>query len=166
MSTGKTSQFDVNHWVLRLIAFIIDSIIVGAIAAIIFFLAVATTVFSGFYLIGYYLFFPFLIGILEVIYFVIMEVYYGATVGKMALGLKVQTETGGKLTFQEALIRNISKVFWVFLLIDWVLGVAIPGKDQSQKYTDRIAGTTVVSVRRTLLTTTPEAPTTPPPPPP
>jgi len=43
-----------------------------------------------------------------------------------------------------AFIRNISKIYWIIVLIDTVIGLATPG-DPHQKVTDRIAGTTVVS---------------------
>jgi uncharacterized RDD family membrane protein YckC len=155
MSTGSSSKFDINHWVLRLVAFIIDSIIIGIVASIIFFA-------GGFWLWWAYLVFPFLVGILEILYFVFMEVYYGATLGKRVLGLQVQMVSGKKVTVDKAFIRNVSKIYWLLLLIDWILAIAIAGHDQRQKYTDRIAGTTVVSLRKAFSS----AVTPPPPPPP
>ena len=159
MSTGSSSQFDMNHWLLRLIAFIIDSIIIGIVASIIFFA-------GGFWLWWAYLVFPFLFGILELLYFVFMDAYYGGTLGKRFLGLRVQTVNGSKVTFDKAFIRNISKIHPLLLLIDWILANAIPGHDQRQKYTDRIAGTTVVSVKQAFSSVTTPPPPPPPPPPP
>ena len=166
MSTGSSSQFDLNHWLLRLIAFIIDSIILGIIALIIFSLVIASLFLGGgfaFFAWGwsFYLGFPFLLGILNLLYFVFMEASYGATLGKRVLGLQVQTVNGSKVTFEKAFIRNISKIHPLFLLLDWIIGVATPGHDQRQKYTDRIAGTTVVSMRQAFSSVS-----TPPPPPP
>jgi uncharacterized RDD family membrane protein YckC len=159
MSTGSSSQFDINHWLLRLIAFIIDSIIIGIVAVIIFFLISGGSWYAWGW--GWYLGWPFLLGILEILYFVFMEVSYGATLGKRVLGLQVQMVNGSKVTFDKAFIRNMSKIYWLFLLLDWILGVAIAGHDQRQKYTDRIAGTTVVSVEQAFSSVS-----TPPPPPP
>jgi len=167
MTTGQTSQFDVNHWILRFLALLIDSIIIYVIAWFILVFAIAAVVFTGgLFFFGLYLLLFFFAGILEVLYFVIMEVYWGATLGKKVLGLEVQTETGGKVTLGKSFIRNISKIFWPFLLIDWLVGVLTPGKDQRQKYTDRIAGTTVVSLKQTLFAASPQPPPPPPPPPP
>jgi uncharacterized RDD family membrane protein YckC len=164
MSTGSSSQFDINHWLLRLLAFIIDSIIIGIVASIIYFFVILSLFFSS-VLWGFgwefYLGLPFLLGILELLYFMFMEASYGATLGKRVLGLQVQMVNGSKVTFDKAFIRNISKIFWLFLLLDWILGVAIPGHDQRQKYTDRIAGTTVISVKQAFSSVS-----TPPPPPP
>jgi uncharacterized RDD family membrane protein YckC len=160
MSTGKSSQFDVNHWILRFLAYIIDSIIPFIIAYVISYFAFVGLGFWGSYLLSFFLF-----GIIEVIYFMVMEVYYGATLGKKLFGLEVQTENGSRVTFGKSFIRNISKIFWPFLLIDWLLGIVMPGQDHRQKYTDRIAGTTVVSVKQSIFAAKPQ-PTSPPPPPP
>jgi uncharacterized RDD family membrane protein YckC len=168
MSTESSSQFDLNHWVLRLIAFIIDSIIVGIVAGIIYFLVILSLVTSGTWLVlwGTWLVLPFLLGIFEILYFMFMEVFYGATLGKKVLGLQVQMVNGSKVTFDKSFIRNISKIYWLFLLLDWILGIAITGHDQRQKYSDRIAGTTVVLVRSTFPSVaTPSSPPPPPPPP-
>jgi uncharacterized RDD family membrane protein YckC len=154
-----------NHWLIRLVAFIIDSIIIGIIAAIIYFVVILAVITSGvFFLWGPILLLGLILGILELLYFMFMDSSYGATLGKRILGLQVQTVNGGKVSFDKAFIRNVSKIFWLFLLIDWILGVATPGPDSRQKYTDRIAGTTVVSARAAFSPVT--APTPPPPPPP
>jgi uncharacterized RDD family membrane protein YckC len=160
MSTGSSSQFDFGHWLLRLVALIIDSIIIGIVAVIIFVaIAIGISVPSW----GFYLLLPLLVGILELLYFMFMDASYGGTLGKKALGFKVQMVNGDKVTFEKAFIRNISKIFWLILLIDWIIGVATSGPDPHQKYTDRIAGTTVVSVKQAFSSVT--APPPPPPPP-
>jgi uncharacterized RDD family membrane protein YckC len=163
MSTQSSSQFDINHWLIRLVAFIIDSIIIGIVAFIIYFVAIVALISSGgLYLWGPFLLLAFILGILELLYFMFMDAYYGGTLGKRILGLQVQMVNGGKVTLDKAFIRNISKIFWLFLLLDWIIGVATQGPDQRQKYTDRIAGTTVVSIKSAFTT----AATPPPPPPP
>lgn len=134
-------QIDMDHWSPRFIAVIIDSIIIAIPTFIIYYIPLNGYVPSW----GSYVLLPLILGILEVIYFVFMEVSLATTIGKKALGLQVQTTNGSKVTFDKAFIRNISKIYWPLLLIDWVLAVATPGLDQRQKYTDRIAGTTVVS---------------------
>jgi len=166
MSAGSSSQLDMNHWLLRLVAFIIDSVIIGIVASIIYFLVILAIVVSGglWFLLGPFLLLGFLLGVLEVLYFMFMDAYYGATLGKRILGLHVQMVDGSKVTLEKAFIRNISKIFWLFLLVDWILGVATPGRDQRQKYTDRIAGTTVVSLKPAFSSVA--APPPPPPPPP
>ena len=131
-----------EHWIKRAVAYVIDSIIVGIATAIILaitlfpiFIANPTAFFNIFS-------FPFAMGLLYILYFTIAETMYGATFGKSLLGLKVVTKTDGKPSFEKAFIRNISKIHWVLLLLD-LIGGLITSTDLHQKYTDRIANTTV-----------------------
>jgi uncharacterized RDD family membrane protein YckC len=163
MSTS-IEQIDWGHWILRLVALIIDAIILGIVAVIIGFILAIGTVISGgfgFFFGGFgFLAFSFLWGILAVLYYMILDTYWGATFGKRFMGLHVQTVNGGKVPFDKAFIRNISKIFWPFLLLDWLIGIVTPG-DKRQKYSDRIAGTVVVQTKQPFGTAPP-----PPPPPP
>lgn len=138
-----------DHWVRRLVAFIIDSIIVGActliIAGIIAIPFIVITLATG---LPWYVFnpfsFPFFVGILSVFYFTLLETYYGSTFGKRIMNLKTTKLDGQTPPLDLAFIRNISKIYWIIVLIDTVIGLATPG-DPHQKVTDRIAGTIVVS---------------------
>ena len=162
--SGQSGQIDLMQWLIRLVAYIIDSIIILIPTAIIYFIvlvAIILTPGSFFLIYGGYLLLPLILGILEVLYFVILDVSWGATIGKRVLGLQVQMVKGGKVPFDKAFIRNISKIFWVFLVLDWLIGLVTPGADRRQKYTDRLAGTTVVQVKQAFQTAAP-----PPPPPP
>jgi uncharacterized RDD family membrane protein YckC len=130
-----------EHWGPRLFALIIDSLVVAIPASIIYFVPLNGYVPSW----GPYGLFPLILGVLEVIYFSLMESYLGTTIGKRIVGLRVQTTDGSEITLKKALIRNISKIYWLLLLIDWIIAVVTPDDDPHQKYTDRIAGTTVAS---------------------
>jgi uncharacterized RDD family membrane protein YckC len=160
MGTENTPQIDVGHWVLRIIALIIDSIILGIVAWILVSFVLVSLLFTGaFYSVwlgyGNILLFPFILGILEVLYFVILEVAWGGTIGKRLLGLTVQMTNGNKVTLDKSFIRNISKIYWLLLLLDWIVALVTPGADRRQKYTDRIAGTTVVQTSQAFIATTP-----------
>jgi uncharacterized RDD family membrane protein YckC len=164
MATGSSSELDMNHWLFRFLALVIDSIIIGIPVYIIWNFVFWSLFWSGaWWMLGYgsWLLLPFFLGIIEVFYFVVLDVSWGATVGKRVLGLQVQMVNGGKVPFGKAFIRNISKIYWLFLLLDWIIGIATPGPDRRQKYTDRMAGTTVVSVKQPFASAAP-----PPPPPP
>lgn len=145
---GKDSQLQ-DHWIRRLVAFIIDSVIVSvftwivaAIVSIPFILMAAAT---G---LPWYMFnpfsFPFFAGILSVFYFTLLETYYGWTFGKKIMKLESRKLDGQRPPLDSALIRNVSKIYWVLVLIDTVIGLATLG-DPHQKITDRVAGTIVVS---------------------
>jgi uncharacterized RDD family membrane protein YckC len=162
--TQQIEQIDWMHWIYRLIALIIDGIILAIVAAIISFILAVAAIFSGglgFIFAGLgFVFFSFIWGILAVLYFTIFDSSWGATLGKRFLGLQVQMINGGKVPIGKAFIRNISKIFWPLLVLDWLVGIVTTG-DKRQKYTDRIAGTTVVQIKQAFATAPP-----PPPPPP
>jgi len=162
-----------SHWLYRLIAYIIDGIIIGIPAYVIYYFVILSLFWGGGWLFWYggawwlfWLLLPFVFGILGLLYFVIMEVSYGgATIGKKVLGLQVQMVNGSKVTFDKSFLRNISKLIWFFLLLDWIVGIVTPGPDRRQKYTDRMAGTTVVQVKQAFAAAAPPPPPPPPPPP-
>ena len=153
MGEGNIPQIDVGHWVLRVIALIIDSIILGIIAAILFFLLFIPLAIFGAW--GWGAVYPLVVGVLMVLYFLVLEVSWGGTVGKRLLGLRVQTVKGNKITYTQSFIRNISKIYWLLILLDWIIAVVTPGADRRQKYSDRIAGTTVVQTSQAFVAITP-----------
>jgi uncharacterized RDD family membrane protein YckC len=163
--TTNTEQIDWGHWVVRLIAFIIDGIILAIAAAIVGGILAIAFFFGGgfgFFFGGLgFVAFSFIWGVLSFLYFMILDTYWGATIGKRILGLQVQTVNGGRIPLDKSFIRNISKIFWLFLLLDWLVGIVTPG-DKRQKYLDRYAGTIVVQTKQPFVT----APPPPPPPPP
>jgi uncharacterized RDD family membrane protein YckC len=142
-----------EHWFYRLVAFIIDAIIVGVAVSIlefIFLLAIVvpSLAFSG-------LGFPFAIfgvslasgvgSIVLVFYFTFAEWLYGRSIGKAIFHLGVVTVDGSKMDFAKAFIRNISKIFWLLLLLDVLVGL-ISKTRRGQKYSDYIANTNVIRV--------------------
>jgi len=125
-----------QHWVKRVIAMVVDSIIVGIATAILGLLTDVTGIFN-------WLSFPFIMGLIYVLYFTIVESAYGYTIGKKLVNLKVVKIGGQKPSLQSAFIRNISKIHVLFLILD-TIGGFFTSKDHHQKYIDQIAHTTVV----------------------
>ncbi len=160
--SSSTGQIDFGHWVIRLVAYIIDSIIIGIVAGIIGIILAAAIVLSGsfFLFAGYGLFFL-TFGILSLLYFIILDVAWGATIGKRLMGLQVQNVNGSRASIDKSFIRNISKIFWLFLFLDWLIAVVTAGADRRQKLTDRWAGTTVIQTKQPFASVS-----GPPPPPP
>ena len=136
-----------NHWIRRLIAFVIDSIIISlgilVIMAIVtiplVILALATGLPWG---ILNPLVFPFFTGLLSVLYFTLLEFSYGWTFGKKIMNLRVSRSSGGRPSFDKVFIRNISKIYWILILLDVIVGLATTG-DPNQKISDRYVETTV-----------------------
>ena len=168
MTTESSGQLDFMHWLIRLIAYIIDSIIIfivtsvlGVIIGLIVALSVLTTG-SLFLFGGIWLTFG-IFGLLSILYFIVLDVYWGATIGKRVMGLEVQLVKGGRISLDKSFIRNISKIFPLFLFLDWLIAVVTAGNDRRQKLTDRWAGTTVAQVKQVFQSTA--SPPPPPPPP-
>jgi uncharacterized RDD family membrane protein YckC len=135
-----------SYWLRRIFAFVIDVIIVVVILVVVavftaipaFVLSGAaglTSIFAGF--------FSIVSGIILFLYFIVAEVTRGATVGKGAFHLKVVGPEGGNPTLTQSLVRNISKIYWVLLLLDVVVGLAT-SKQYTQKFSDKVVGTSVV----------------------
>ncbi len=164
--TTSTGEINWNNWIYRLIAYIIDSIIIGIVAWIIVFFATLALVFSFFYFgWAYYGLFLGIIGLLYLLYYTILDSAWGATIGKRLMGLRVQTANGTRITIGKSFIRNISKIFWVFLFIDWLIGIVSTGNKQ-QKFLDRVAEAYVVQTAQPFASVTTSQPPPPPPPPP
>jgi uncharacterized RDD family membrane protein YckC len=148
MSTGfeklRTDTQLQNHWIRRFVAMVIDAIITGIAGWILSLPFWITGIPWGFT-------FFFVWGVIWFIYASFAESSLGGTVGKQVVNLKVRTIDGRIPAMDVALIRNISKVFWPLYLLDAIVGLATPG-EPTQKYTDRIAGTIVVSVTSTSVT--------------
>ncbi|UCE43519.1 MAG: RDD family protein [Candidatus Bathyarchaeota archaeon] len=136
-------RFLQEHWVKRIVAIVIDSIIVGIATMIL-----SIALFFPLFLVNpiwffNWLSFPFAVGLIYVFYFSLTESSYGRTIGKGLLGLKVVTVDGGRPSLENAFIRNISKIHLVLLILD-LIGGFFTARDPHQKYSDRIAHTTVV----------------------
>ncbi|MFX0114329.1 MAG: RDD family protein [Candidatus Hodarchaeota archaeon] len=75
-------------------------------------------------------------------YFALMEGYYGTTIGKRLLGLQVVNETGLRITWQQAVMRNLSKSCLQYLLLDWLVGLI--GRTDGQRGLDVLAKAKVI----------------------
>jgi uncharacterized RDD family membrane protein YckC len=134
-----------EYWVERIAAFVIDCVIIYLTLGI---LAVAYAL--PFFFIGGIAamaamiagVFSFVAGIVLVLYFSLFETYAGTSVGKRAMGLVVKSKTGKNPNIVEAFTRNISKIYWLLLLLDIIVGLAT-SKEYTQKFSDRFAGTSV-----------------------
>jgi len=136
-----------DHWMRRLVAFIIDSFVVSVftfvIITFVMTLLILLSISGGmpWNLINL-LSFPLFTGILSVLYFALFESYYASTLGKRLMKLKTVDITGEKPKLDLAFLRNISKIYWILVLLDTVVGLATPG-DPHQRISDRVAETIV-----------------------
>jgi uncharacterized RDD family membrane protein YckC len=169
---NPNQQVDIGmHWLLRIVAALIDSIPWAIIGWVIWWALVWNGTgaplygtLAGMWWLVYLFLWPLIYGLFFVIYCTVMESSASAaTLGKRVMGLKVQMLNGSKAPSNRVLTRNLSKIHWLLFLIDFFIGIATPGPDPRQRYFDRMAGTTVVSVKQAFASVPPPPPPPPPP---
>ena len=81
-------------------------------------------------------------------YFVLLEGAFGATIGKLVLGIRVRALDGTRIGFGAAAIRNLARVVDGFpYLIPYLVGaIAVSRSETDQRLGDRWAKTVVVLV--------------------
>lgn len=124
-----------EHWITRFLAVGLDYIVLFFVTGFVKDLVFADWNFS---LISFFL----MMGAIAFLYFVIAESVFGYTLGKRMFDLKVVTVNGNKPSFKKVFIRNISKIVFVFLILDLV-GSYFTATNLHQRYVDKIAHTTV-----------------------
>jgi len=134
LGRDKTLQ---EHWLRRFAAIVIDWLIIYVPLVII------ARITGGW---GVFGFLPLsLTSVFFFLYCTLFDFAIGGTVGKMLLGLKSVSVTG-KMDIAQAIMRNISKIFLLILLIDWIVGMAIDTTDPRQKWTDHLVNTSVILI--------------------
>jgi uncharacterized RDD family membrane protein YckC len=91
---------------------------------------------------------PFLLQqLVWIAYFVILEATVGATLGKLALGIRVRRADGTKLDWGASIVRNILRIVDAFpYFIPYLLGaILVWSSPTRQRLGDRAASTIVVT---------------------
>lgn len=96
--------------------------------------------------------------VITLAYFVILEGWLGATIGKVVLGIRVRRPDGARIGFGAAAIRNVARLVDAFpYVIPYLVGgIAVGRSDTKQRFGDRWAKTVVI-----LVGTDSDAPATP-----
>jgi len=100
-------------------------------------------------------------------YFIVLEATIGATLGKLAVGIRVRMADGAPLTWGASVVRNLLRIIdgLFFYLVGAIL---VWNSDRRQRLGDRVADSVVVSkqsVGRAAPMPSADAPLQPPPPP-
>lgn len=135
-----------NLFLKRTIAYILDFFVVSAFMWIISYFAYFFINYLNMFQIYHY--FVFILPILILAYFTILEKNLGATVGKRLMFIEVKSTVPKRgrlgrdysISYAQALIRSLSKIYWFPIIIDVILG-KITGKT---RLLDGITRTTVV----------------------
>ncbi len=127
-----------SHWGKRIGAIIIDIILVGILAYCVFWIL-------GLFsldLMWLFTLWAFIFGIILLLYSAGLEGAIGATVGKGIMGLEV-VAINSEMTGGKGFARNISKIYWIILILDWLAGYGT-AYDKRQKLIDTKINTIVI----------------------
>ena len=130
----------------RVVAYILDFFVVSAFMWIFSYFAYFFINYFNMFQIYHY--FVFILPFLILLYFTILEKNIGATVGKRLMFIEVKSVVPRRgrlgrdysITYSQALIRSLSKIYWFPIIIDVILG-RIAGKT---RLLDGITRTTVI----------------------
>lgn len=86
-----------------------------------------------------------LIAAIPIIYFTLLEGFFGATPGKMLLGMRVVQLDGSRITWREAIVRNLLRP--IDEIVIYLVGaISFWTSPRKQRLGDRAADTVVVRV--------------------
>ena len=122
----------------RVIAYIIDFFVVSAFMWIVTYLVSLVIAPANSY--SVYSLFVYLVPILIYVYFVISELFFGASVGKSVMYLQVRSRNGARISVPQAIVRNLTKIYWFPIIFDWAIGKIL----KSDRLLNKITQTVVV----------------------
>jgi uncharacterized RDD family membrane protein YckC len=142
-----------EYWLYRALAFTIDAVIVGiglTILAFLVTLAAGHPTVAPLFEINV-LPSPSAIGagVVLFIYFLLAETAYGSTFGKEIMHLRVVNVDGTRPDPFKIAIRNISKIYFVLLILDILAGLLSHSR-RGQKFSDYIVGTNVITTNQEI----------------
>ena len=104
----------------RVLAYVIDYFVVSAFMWIVsYLLSLIINPYGSFQI---YTYFPYVVPVLGLLYFVVLEKSKGSTVGKSLMYLRVISRNGYPISTVQAIVRNLTKIFWFPIIFDWALG--------------------------------------------
>ena len=111
----------------RFVAYVIDFFVVSAFMWIIS--AILYVVANPYAIFPVYGYFPFIVPVLCIVYFTCCEKLKGATVGKALMYLQVVSYDDSPISWPQALIRSLTKIYYFPIIFDILIGRFF-GKDR------------------------------------
>lgn len=112
----------------RVIAYIIDFFVVSAFMWIVsYLLSIFINPYGSFQI---YMYLPYVVPFLILLYFTVLEKNKSSTVGKSLMYLRVISRNGYNISWVQAIVRNLTKIFWVPIIFDWAIGKILKRNDR------------------------------------
>lgn len=111
----------------RVVAYIIDFFVVSSVMWIVSYLF-GTFLNTSAYMVYVYL--PYVVPVLILAYCIGLEKTKGATVGKALMYLRVVSRNGYSLSWSQAIVRNLTKIYWFPVIFDWAIGRLLKRNDR------------------------------------
>ena len=122
----------------RVVAYVLDFFVVSALMWIVSYLVFLVIGPNNVHSVYQYL--PYVVPVLILVYFILCEKIAGASVGKALMYLKVKSKNGSDISWPQAIVRNLTKIYWVPIIFDWLIGKIL----KSDRLLDNITRTVVV----------------------
>ncbi len=123
----------------RVIAYVIDFIVVSALMWIVSYFLFG--IFGPQNVYDVYRYLPFAVPALILVYFVLLEKLAGASVGKAIMKIEVKSNNGANISWLQAIVRNLTKIYWIPIVFDWFIGKIL----RTDRLLNNITRTTVVN---------------------
>lgn len=111
----------------RVVAYIIDFFVVSSVMWIVSYLF-GTFLNTSANMVYVYL--PYVVPVLILAYCIGLEKTKGATVGKALMYLRVVSRNGYSLSWSQAIVRNLTKIYWFPVIFDWAIGRLLKRNDR------------------------------------
>ena len=112
----------------RVVAYIIDFFVVSSFMWIVSDLL--AIFFNPYSMYEVYVYFPFVVPVLVIVYCSSLEKIKGATVGKALMFLRVVSRNGRPISWSQAVLRNLTKIYWFPIIFDWAIGRLLNRNDR------------------------------------
>ena len=112
----------------RIIAYVLDFFVVSSFMWIVSYLWSMFLNYNNMFAI--YQYFPYVVPVIGIIYFVFCDKVKGSSVGKALMYLRVVSVNGFSITWSQAIIRNLTKIYWFPIIFDWAIGRVLGKSDR------------------------------------
>ena len=124
----------------RVFAYILDFIVVSALMWVVSYFIYMIVGAGNVHTIYNYL--PFFVAVVILLYFILCEKLAGASMGKAIMNLEVRSKNGAYISWPQAIVRNLTKIYWIPIIFDWAVGKIL----KTDRVLNNITKTIVIDV--------------------